>query len=125
MVETPSAVNQMPTTGHADRKKWRLLELLKKYWKMSRPKWPWLQQCYKSLLLDRTCNHGSGTQFQWFHEPVKEVTSEPCVPRTVNHRRHQLPTCGRGASGMLCSALEDKHIVEDMRDQRRPSEKEP
>ena len=39
MVETPSAVNQMPMTGQAARKKWRLLELLKEpYWKMSRPK---------------------------------------------------------------------------------------
>ena len=39
IVETPRAVNQMPTTGQAARKKWRLRLLLKDaYWKISLPK---------------------------------------------------------------------------------------
>ena len=39
MVDTPRAVNQMPTTGQAARKKWRLRLLLKEaYWKIRRPK---------------------------------------------------------------------------------------
>ena len=39
MVETPRAVNQIPITGHAARKKCRERELLKDaYWKIRRPK---------------------------------------------------------------------------------------
>ena len=39
IVLTPRAVNQMPTTGQAARKKWRLRLLLKEaYWKIRRPK---------------------------------------------------------------------------------------
>merc|ERR1719183_908661 len=39
IVETPRAVNQIPITGQAARKKWRERELLNEaYWKMRRPK---------------------------------------------------------------------------------------
>jgi hypothetical protein len=38
MVLMPRLVNQMPTTGQAARKKWRLRLLLKEaYWKIRRP----------------------------------------------------------------------------------------
>ena len=41
MVATPIAVNQIPTTGHAARKKCSARELLKEaYWKIRRPKYP-------------------------------------------------------------------------------------
>ena len=39
IVETPRAVNQIPTTGQAARKKCSERELLKEaYWKIRRPK---------------------------------------------------------------------------------------
>jgi hypothetical protein len=39
IVERPREVNQIPTTGHAARKKCRERELLKDaYWKIRRPK---------------------------------------------------------------------------------------
>ena len=42
IVDRPKAVNQIPTTGHAARKKCSERELLKlAYWKISLPKYPW------------------------------------------------------------------------------------
>jgi hypothetical protein len=41
IVETPIAVSQIQTTGHAARKKCKDLELLNDaYWKIKRPKYP-------------------------------------------------------------------------------------
>jgi hypothetical protein len=41
IVDTPREVNQIPTTGHAAKKKCRLRELLKlPYWNISLPKYP-------------------------------------------------------------------------------------
>ena len=56
MVDTPMAVNQIPMTGQAARKKWRARELLKEaYWKMRRPKYPWaVAQVGKEVEDERT-----------------------------------------------------------------------
>ena len=53
-----------------------------------------VQQCYRSLLLDRTCNHSSETRFPVVSRTVEEVTSEPVIaenrepPKTPADTQH-------------------------------------
>ena len=57
IVLIPKAVNQIPTTGQAAKKKCKERELLKlAYWNISRSKYREQPQCYKSLPLDQICN---------------------------------------------------------------------
>ena len=106
--ETPSAVNQMPTTGQAARKKWSdFVELLK--------------ACVledESSEVAMSCNDVVSFLFlaklvaivlrfssQLSHVPGRRLRESHALLRRAIHRTHQqLPTCGRGASG-CCAQL--------------------
>ena len=80
MVDTPKAVNHIPITGQAAKKKCRLLELLKlPYWNMRRPKYPCAaEMLYVSSSWPKMYPALRESELT-VSERRDEVTSEPCI----------------------------------------------
>ena len=81
------------------------------------------QQCCRSLLLVQTCNHSSGTQFLWFHEPNdEEVTRLPCIAENRDPpNTPATPSMWNLMHKDIVFCLEYKHIVKSTRDTKRHS----